>query len=105
MKKTVAIGILLLTMLTFYTCKERNNKIEEQKVSEKAYLINLEKSSIHWTAYKTTDKVPVKGTFKTFNIENIKKGNSALEALNGIKFSIPVSSIFSKDSIRDGKLN
>ena len=105
MKKTFALSIIALTILAFNSCKETTNKNEEQKIAQKSYSIDLDKSSIHWTAYKTSEKVPVKGQFMTFNIENIKKGTSAKDALNGLKFSIPVSSIFSKDSIRDGKLN
>lgn len=105
MKKTFALSILILTILAFNSCKEKSSKNEEQKIAQKSYSIDIEKSSIHWTAYKTSDKVPVKGKFKTFNIENIKKGTTAQDALNGLKFSIPVSSIFSNDTIRDGKLN
>lgn len=105
MKKTFALSISILTILAFNSCKEINNKDEEQKIDQKSYSINLDKTSIHWTAYKTTDKVPVKGQFNKFNIENLKKGASVKGVLNGLKFSIPVSSIFSKDSIRDGKLN
>ena len=105
MKKTFALSISILTILAFNSCKEINNKDEEQKIDQKSYSINLDKTSIHWTAYKTTDKVPVKGQFNKFNIENLKKGASVKDVLNGLKFSIPVSSIFSKDSIRDGKLN
>ena len=99
--KIVIVGTMALGILT----PKRNNKDEEQKIDQKSYSINLDKTSIHWTAYKTTDKVPVKGQFNKFHVENLKKGASVKDVLNGLKFSIPVSSIFSKDSIRDGKLN
>ncbi len=106
MKKTFAFSILFLTILAFYSCKEKsNNKDQEQKIAKISYAIDIEKSHINWTAYKTSEKVPVKGKFNKFNIENVQNRSGAVEALDGLKFSIPVSSIFSNDSIRDGKLN
>ena len=67
------------------------------------FVIKPEGTTVNWTAYKTTAKTPVSGVFTTLNFEP-HTGSSAQEALNGVTFSIPVSSIFSKDSIRDTKL-
>jgi hypothetical protein len=105
MKRTFAFCLLIATLIASYSCKEKNSKNEEQKIDQKSYSIDLDKTSIHWTAYKTSDKVPVKGEFLKFDLENNKEGVSAKDVLNGLKFSIPVKSVFSKDSIRDGKLN
>lgn len=68
--------------------------------------MNEAQSSVQWTAYKTTDKVPVKGTFKEIKILNMnEEGATAAASLQGLEFEIPVSSIFSNDTIRDAKLN
>ncbi len=66
--------------------------------------IDSKSIDLKWTAYKTTGKVPVSGTFKEINISNIQQGNTIQESLNGVNFSIPVSSIFSNNESRDKKL-
>ena len=79
-------------------------KKKEAKQIEKGYTVEEKTTTINWIAYKTTNKVPVKGQFTKVNIENKKTSPTALEALNGLKFNIPVSSLFTNDTIRDGKL-
>ncbi|HFS66704.1 MAG TPA: YceI family protein [Flavobacteriia bacterium] len=69
-----------------------------------SYSVDPKTTVIKWTAYKTTDKVPVSGTFKTVEIQNPKEASSAIEALNGVEFKIPVNSIDSKNKDRDAKL-
>jgi hypothetical protein len=104
MKKSL-LSIFLIT-LTFISCKQNANKEDanEKAAAEKTYVINVDETTITWTAYKTTDKVPVKGTFSTFTIDSQSNSATVKEALNGLKFSIPVSSLHTNDSIRDGKL-
>jgi len=67
-------------------------------------VVDTQNSVINWTAYKTTQKIPVKGVFKKVVIINSKPATSNSELLNGLEFEIPVASIFSKDSLRDYKL-
>ena len=66
-------------------------------------MVKPEATSVKWTAYKTTEKKGVNGVFTVLNFEN-KEGTTAQEALNNLSFSIPVSSLFSKDETRDVKL-
>ena len=68
-------------------------------------MVDSKNSTVQWTAFKTTDKVPVKGIFKEIKINKSNEASSPSAALEGLQFEIPVSSIFSKDSIRDAKLN
>ena len=105
MKKLNLLSLLLVTSLLFVSCKEKTKKDESEKtISEKGFLVDTETSTINWIAYKTTDKVPVKGIFSTFTIEKPTKGTSPKKALDGLKFSIPISSLQTKDTIRDEKL-
>ena len=101
MKKILLLPILLLMILN--SCEEKKSVKKEKELKQK-YSIDIENSSVNWTAYKTTDKVAVKGTFKEVNIENIKSESSMIDAINGLEFNIPVTSIYSKDTIRDAKL-
>ncbi len=104
MKKHLPI-LLLLTLTFVISCKNKNTEKKEVNAEEKGYTVEPKTTTLNWTAYKTTSKIPVKGQFTTLNIEENKaKAKTALEALNNIKFSIPVSSLFTKDTIRDEKL-
>ena len=95
--------LLLLVIVVGTSCKEA--KKPAIKSTEKGYSVEAKTTTINWIAYKTTSKMPVKGQFTKVNIEDqAKKSATALEALNGLKFDIPVSSLFTKDTIRDGKL-
>jgi len=69
-----------------------------------SYSVDAAKSSVQWTGYKTTDKVAVNGTFQEIKVLNMNSGSTATASLEGLEFEIPVSSIYSKDTIRDGKL-
>ncbi|MBT8317269.1 MAG: YceI family protein [Lutibacter sp.] len=102
MKKVFTITLLLVTIISFSSCKEKEKK--EKATLEKGFTVEAKTTTINWIAYKTTSKVPVKGQFTKVSIENSKKSATAQEALNGLKFDIPVSSIFTQDTLRDSKL-
>lgn len=73
-------------------------------VAQGALSVNAEKSTIYWTAFKTTEKVPVKGSFKQINIVNAPKGSTVEELLDGLSVSVPVSGLFTDMEERDAKL-
>lgn len=102
MKISIKIIQTVILILAVYACN--NPSSNKKNTSEKGYSIEPKTTTITWTAFKTSDKIPVKGTFTKLNIEKAKPGSTALEALNGVKFSIPVSSLFTNDTIRDRKL-
>lgn len=104
MKKLINFSLSILICASIVSCgKEKKTK---EKINQSAvYTVDAEHSSVQWTAYKTTDKLPVKGTFTEIKILNMSEGNSPLASLNGLEFEIPVASIYSKDTIRDAKLN
>jgi len=104
MKKGTII-ILILSLIFVVSCKNEKKETEQKTeiTSIKKYVVTAEATSVEWTAYKTTEKKPVSGKFNVLNFED-KSGDSALEALNNLSFSIPVSSIFSNKEERDAKL-
>jgi hypothetical protein len=97
MKKIIVFAFV--ASLLIVSCKKEGKKIEGPQFSVESKTV-----TINWTGYKTTSKIPVKGEFKTLEVLNSKEAPTAVEALNGTKFSIPISSIFSGDDDRDGKL-
>lgn len=98
MKKTALLLLTLTLVFSVQSCKKK------EKAKEIGYTIDANKTEINWTAFKTTDKVPVKGKFTKLNIDNAHKESSLQEALNNTTFSIPVSSLFTNNPDRDNKL-
>lgn len=99
---------VLLTALALISvsCKKKTTteQPETTTVAENSYQVSSKGSEVYWTGYKFTNKTGVKGKFKTINVLNAPVADSQLAAFNGVEFSIPVSSIFSENAIRDGKL-
>ncbi|MDN3644476.1 YceI family protein [Lutimonas halocynthiae] len=103
MKKIINYSLIIVLSITLFSCG-KEKKQEETPATETSYSIDAENSSVQWTGYKTTDKVAVNGTFEEISILNMNSGSTAAASLEGLEFEIPVSSIYSKDTIRDGKL-
>lgn len=108
MKKLGIVLVVLMAATFVVSCKsekkEKTTNTPEAKKSTAAFVLADADHKINWTAYKTTDKVAVKGKFKKVDITSGGEGNSAKEAINNAEFSIPVSSIFTSDSSRDFKI-
>ena len=90
----------MVLVLGFSACK---NEKKEKTITAQRFVVKPEGTSVKWTAYKTTEKIPVAGEFAILNFEN-KTGTTPQEALNNLSFSIPVSSLFTNDQGRDSKL-
>ena len=103
MKKILNICLVTIFTLFLFSCA-KEKKTDETLKSEASYSVDGENSTVQWIGYKTTDKVAVKGTFKEISILEMNSGSTAAASLEGLEFEIPVSSIYSKDTIRDGKL-
>ncbi|WP_369048674.1 YceI family protein [Tenacibaculum sp. UWU-22] len=105
MKKVFVLFAVFTISLLVISCKSENKK-ETKQPEKKALAFSLKnaQNSINWTAYKTTEKIPVKGEFKKVTITAGGEGATIKEAVNGAEFSIPVSSIFTNEASRDSKL-
>ena len=87
--------ILSIITITLTSCKQK------EKAPEIKYSFEPKSTTIKWTAYKTTEKLPVSGVFKTVNIKNKNISTTAKEVINGLEFSIPINSLDTKDKGRD----
>jgi hypothetical protein len=107
MKKNLLVSLLLVAFLSCKT-EKKVNPIKEIKVetSKSTAEFSIEKASkqINFTAYKTSDKIPVGGQFKKVNVLSGGEGNTVKEAIHNTEFSIPVSSLFTQNSSRDYKI-
>lgn len=104
MKKILLVITVLAISFSSISCKEKASKEKKTEKQEQTFTIDANKSEINWTAFKTTDKVPVKGKFTKLTIKNSTPGKTFADALNGTEFSIPVSSLFTNNADRDHKL-
>jgi hypothetical protein len=86
--KTQNILLLCISIVLLWACSADSDENTAQ------YQLKEATKSIAWTAYKTTDKVPVDGTFKTIDIISNAEGNTIKEALQDLEFSLPVASLF-----------
>lgn len=102
MKKIYILVLVIIMCTVIFSCKKSIKP--EKPLTAKMYTVIADSTIINWTAYKTTAKVPVKGQFSALTIENVKNDSTILGALNGLKFKIPVNSLFTNDTLRDGKL-
>ncbi len=105
--KKLFIAISTCAMLVNVSCKkkeENKTSIPTEKTLTESYQVSSTGSRVDWTGYKFTEKKGVTGTFKTITILNAPKATSAVDAFNGVDFTIPVSSLDSKNEIRDSKL-
>ena len=94
---------MLIFSIALTSCK--SEKKEEGTPEAKPTLkLTSENTTVSFTAYKTTDKIPVKGFFSESSAVLPENASTTKEALNGLKFEIPVSSLYTNDTIRDGKL-
>lgn len=104
--KKISFLVLALTLIVACKNNKKDTKATEEKVvTTKKFVVKPEATSIKWTAYKTTEKKGVGGIFKLIKFD-AKSGSTAQEALNNLKFSIPISSLFTNDATntRDAKI-
>ena len=110
MKKISIIYFLIIGLaFNFSACKSDEKKDAKEVSTEAAkstaaFAVTNATNDIMFKAYKTTDKVGVAGWFKEVNVISGGEGESVKEAINNTEFSIPVSSLFTKDTSRDYKI-
>lgn len=112
--KKIFLTSFLAFSLGLISCKSDAKKEKSTETKEEVkedtqkntadFQVEKAQTNINFTAYKTTDKVAVGGQFKKIDILNGGDGNSVKEAINNTEFSIPVSSLATKDTSRDYKI-
>ena len=101
------IALIALAFSIFAVSCKKEEKVEtpvEETPVETGLKIVNDSTKVSWTAYKTTEKVAVGGSFTEIELKDTKSGATPQEVLEGARFSIPVSSVFTNNPERDGKL-
>lgn len=109
--KKIAFACLSILLITGIGCKDAKKgqdggTVELEAAPSEKFGLLKDSTKVSFTAYKTTEKLPVGGKFTKINITHSTEGSTAMEALNGTTFNIPVSSLFTNDATgtRDPKI-
>lgn len=101
------IALLFFTFgIVAVSCKkeEKTEVPVTTEVEAGTLKIVSDSTKVSWTAYKTTEKIGVGGSFTEITLNDTKTGTSPEAILEGATFSIPVSSLFTDNDDRDSKL-
>lgn len=111
MKKiSIVLFLVMATAFSFTACKSDAKKSDskenatDKNKSSATFVVKNATNEINFTAYKFTEKTPVGGQFKKVDILSGGEGATVKEAIHNTEFSIPVSSLFTKDTSRDFKI-
>jgi len=106
--KRIIFPTVIITSLFLISCggsnKDKTNTVDD---SEPICFYEYTKSSsatVSWTAFKTTNKVGVGGTFNQVMFKGGEKSTKITDVLNGINFNIMTESTFTQDEGRDKKI-
>ncbi|WP_234859222.1 YceI family protein [Aquimarina aquimarini] len=90
MQKNSILFIAICIVLILSSCSSDKDEISAK------YQLSSAKNNVEWTAYKTTEKTPVKGTFSSIEVTSHGEGNTLKEAIENVEFNIPISSVKSE---------
>ncbi len=99
---------ILVFLLSLASCNQKSGDAVKgetslEKTLEKAsnYTYHPLSISLQWTAYKTTKKDPVSGTFQKIHWKNLKSAQNPENTVENLYFKIDASSVFTNNSTRD----
>jgi len=101
MRKLQFSIVLLVIAFTVSCSNSEEKKTEKKEEVKKEFVYSADKTELEWTAFKTTKKVPVKGTFQEMMVKNVSQSNSVEELISSSTFEINTSSVFSNNDSRD----
>ena len=97
------IAASVVVSLSLVSCGEEEKTTSSEQTCFYSHSESTE-TLVHWTAFKTTARVPVSGQFNQVNVSTEGKSTKVVEVLRTIKFNIPTSSTNSANPERDAKI-
>lgn len=101
------IFTLISVVMLFAACDSTENKTSTEATSDENNCpLALVDSSLKvtWTAFKTTERIGVSGTFDIVAVNDVQAAETVAEALQKASFEIPVSGVNSANPDRDKKI-
>lgn len=107
MKKSIFYFATLTLLLTACSGDADKDATTQEDVAIKTCTYNYDASSskLEWIAYKTTEKVAVKGTFNTIKMSETVASQKPLDVLRNASFEIPIATVNSSNPERDKKIS
>ncbi|MBQ19732.1 MAG: YceI family protein [Vicingaceae bacterium] len=106
--KKIIFPTVIITSLFLISCgdnnKDKNNTIDSSEPICFYEYTKTSSATVSWTAFKTTEKVGVGGTFNQVMVKGGEKSTKITDVLSGINFTIMTESTFTKDESRDKKI-
>jgi len=99
------IPVFLVTTFLIASCGSGNEqKSATDNQADCPYALVDTSVAVKWTAYKTTEKLGVSGTFDIVSVSGVRNSSDLLEMFKNASFEIPVASINSANPDRDKKI-
>lgn len=106
MKLKYSLSTLVLGFALF-SCGGASDEKETEKTAANeevcSYSYDHGSTTFEWTAYKTSEKLPVKGGFNEIEVKT-EAGENQLDVIKTLHFTINTKSINSKNEERDAKI-
>lgn len=103
-KSLLAITMMGLLVVSCGEKKEENKDVAKEATEQVETVKKELTHSLEWTAFKTPEKVGVKGTFSDIKLLDVKDAPTLEESLKGAAFIVTTSSVSTNDAGRDEKL-
>lgn len=103
-KSLLAITMMGLLVVSCGEKKEENKDVAKEATEQVETVKKELTHSIEWTAFKTPEKVGVKGTFSDVKLLDVNEATTLEESLKGASFIVTTSSVSTNDAGRDEKL-
>ena len=105
----IFLSASIISALILSSCggSEKTETTEEKPTTEETCFYSYNQTSgaqVRWTAFKTTEKVPVGGQFNQANVTVGEKSTKITDVLKTVKFNIPTSSTNTANEARDEKI-
>ncbi len=106
MRKGIFWSLAVAGTMVFAACSsgESEETVEETAVDICFYKYNDASSEFSWTAYKTTDKVAVGGTFNEIEIKGDEASDDPVALIESMSFSMKTESVETNNIERNGKI-
>jgi hypothetical protein len=94
------MNLKILTMVSLLLAAAQ----AQAKTENCEYELNKDTVVVEWTAFKTTEKIAVKGTFKSVNVQGETKADSLLRLFKGLNVSVDRASVETGNPARNDTL-
>jgi hypothetical protein len=106
MKFKIGPVLCALSALVLIGCQSESTAESKKKETVKQcfYSYSSGSSVLEWTAFKFTEKTPVKGTFNTIDIEGLETSDDPKKLIESLSFEIATESVETQNPERNGKI-